>query len=63
MTTQATYGLKYEPAKYLSRTLAFASVAHHAKAVAVMLGDDNRFWVVCLADAARLERAGIEFAG
>jgi hypothetical protein len=32
------------------------------KAHAVMLGDDERFWVVSLGDAARLERQGYEWA-
>lgn len=61
-TTKTAYGLKYEPAKYRDRALAFASLRHAAKPMRVMLGDDQRFWVVCPADAARLERQGIEYA-
>lgn len=54
-------GLKYRPDAYRSEELAW-SAANRMKAGVVMLGDDCRFWVVCLADADRLEKAGYEFA-
>ncbi len=60
-TTKEIYALRHEPARYQDRGLAFAA-AHRQKAGAVMLGDDGRYWVVCLADAARLEAAGLEWA-
>jgi hypothetical protein len=37
-------------------------VDHGVKPQRIMLGDDEKFWVVCPADAARLERAGCEYA-
>lgn len=52
--------LKHSPMKFNSLALA-NSFADKAGWV-VMLGDDCRFWVVCFADAAKLERAGYEFA-
>jgi len=49
---------------YRFTTLAAAN--HFAdnctKTHAVMLGDDARFWVVSIGDAARLERGGYEWA-
>jgi hypothetical protein len=49
---------------YWFRCLGYAeSFAYRAiKPLRVMLGDDETFWVVCPADAARLERAGYEYA-
>jgi hypothetical protein len=59
--TAKTLGLKYRPA--VIRNLGTArSIACQTKASVVMLGD-GAFWVVCLADAARLEKAGFEWAG
>ncbi len=60
-TTKDAYGLRYEPRKFLDRDRAF-SCAARTKGDVVMLGDDGRYWIVCMADAARLERAGIEWA-
>lgn len=62
-TSRVAYGLKYEPAKFHDRELAFRSLNSHIKPQRVMLGDDGKFWVVCPADASRLERAGLEYAG
>jgi hypothetical protein len=53
---------KYQPFKFISRELAFAFANRSDKFTAVMLGDDSRYWVVCPADASRLERAGYEWA-
>jgi hypothetical protein len=51
---------------YRNLGLAIESTQHAVKPVRVMLGDaDERggwFWVVTPADAARLERAGYEYA-
>jgi hypothetical protein len=58
--TQTALGLKYTPEVFRDEASAF-SAASHAKARTVMLGEDA-FWVVCLADAARLEKAGFEYA-
>ena len=54
--------LRYEPSKYSRRELAFNSLKHCVKPHRVMLGCDNKYWVVCPADAARLERLGYEYA-
>jgi hypothetical protein len=61
MTTKEAYGLKYEPAKFMYRDNAFR-FAGRSKSGVVMLGDDERYWVVCLADASRLAKFGIEEA-
>ncbi|MBN8597224.1 MAG: hypothetical protein J0L78_06080 [Planctomycetes bacterium] len=53
-------GLRYLPVVIRSESSAFA-VADRTSASVVMLGEDA-FWVVCLADAAKLERAGYEWA-
>jgi len=58
--TQAALGLKYTPDVFRDEANAFSAAAR-AKARTVMLGE-NAFWVVCLADAARLEKAGFEYA-
>jgi hypothetical protein len=58
--TKAALGLKHRPVVVRSEATAF-SIAARTKAGAVMLGD-GAFWVVCLADADRLERAGFEWA-
>ena len=55
-----TLRLKHVPEVIRDETTAF-SIADRTKAGTVMLGE-GAFWVVCLADAARLERAGYEFA-
>ena len=48
--------------RFTRRDLAFANADRSGKGRAVLLGDDGRYWVVTLADAARLERWGYEFA-
>jgi len=67
MTTAAlktALNLRYEPIAFrnLDRARSFASRA--VKALWVVLGDhdgdEGVAWVVCPADAARLERAGYE---
>jgi hypothetical protein len=56
----AALGLKRRPDVVRDEATAFR-LAATTKAGAVMLGD-GAFWVVCLADAARLEAAGYEWA-
>ena len=53
-------GLKEMPLVFESEALAF-SMAGKTKCDAVMLGE-GAYWVVCMRDAARLEKAGYEFA-
>ena len=53
--------IKMRIERYISLANAQYAVANR-RGYAVMLGDDNRFWVVTLADAQRLERAGYEWA-
>ncbi|AYO30613.1 hypothetical protein D2962_08245 [Biomaibacter acetigenes] len=48
--------------KFKSREKAFSFANRCIKSMAVMMGDDERFWVVTLTDAARLEKAGYEWA-
>jgi len=43
--------------KYTNRAAAFR-VANQNHRLAVVLGDDDRFWVVTVAEAQKLERAG-----
>lgn len=57
---QTALGLKDRPVVVRDEATAFRIAARN-KAGAVMLGD-GAFWVVCLADAARPERAGYEWA-
>jgi hypothetical protein len=58
---QTTLGLKYTPTVIRNEATAFHIAASCVKAQAVMLGE-GAYWVVCLADAARLEDAGYEWA-
>ena len=58
--TQKALGLKHRPVVVRNEEAAF-SIAERTRAGTVMLGEDA-FWVVCLADAARLEKAGFEYA-
>jgi len=52
---------KNTPIKFSSLALANSFANNAIKAMAVMMGDDNKFWVVTMADAARLEKAGYEW--
>lgn len=54
--------IKQRAGRYNDRDLAFQSAAHGVKPLWVMLGDDEKFWVVTPADAARMERMGYEYA-
>lgn len=57
---QTALRLKYRPIVVRSESTAW-TVANTTRASTVMLGD-GAYWVVCLADAARLEQAGYEYA-
>ena len=63
---QATLGLRYEPIAFSSLERAQSYAAQCAKPMWVVLGDrdgdEATAWVVCPADAAKLERAGYELA-
>jgi hypothetical protein len=48
--------------RFRERRHAFGFAGHAAKSQRVMLGDDDRYWVVTPADASRLERMGYEYA-
>ena len=52
--------LKHLPVVVRDQARAFR-IAANTKAGAMMLGE-GAFWVVCMADAARLEQAGYEWA-
>ena len=54
--------LKHEPGIFNSRELAFSSLKHYVKSHRVILGENEKYWVVCPADAARLEKNGYEYA-
>jgi len=49
--------------RFVERRNAFGFAAHAVKTLWVMLGNDERYWVVTPADAARLEAMGYEYAG
>ena len=53
---------KNAPVKFSSLALAQGFAEKAVKSMAVMMGDDNKFWVVTMADAQRLERVGYEWA-
>ena len=48
--------------RFRSSELAWGFANHAEKAMMVLLGDDERYWVVRMADAERLLRAGYEAA-
>jgi hypothetical protein len=60
--TKQVAGLKYQPIRFINLSLAIEHAANCIKPQRVMLGDDSRFWIVCPADAARLEAMGYEYA-
>jgi hypothetical protein len=49
--------------RFVERANAFGFATRAVKTLWVMLGDDERYWVVTPADAARLEAMGYEYAG
>jgi hypothetical protein len=59
-TVQARLNLKYKPVAFISENLA-RKFASQSRSDVVMLGEDSRYWVVCLADAEKMNRAGYEY--
>lgn len=53
---------KNAPIKFISLATANYVADNALIPMAVMMGDDERFWVVTMADAQRLDRAGYEWA-
>jgi hypothetical protein len=49
-------------ARLADRLAAFRYAARPGTPLRVLLGDDGRYWAATPADAARLERAGYEYA-
>ena len=65
MTTQEikkTYNLKYRPDIFSSRDAAFRRAEKDVKFSVVMLGENEKFLVVCFADAQRLAKQNFELA-
>ena len=62
MQTLTINGKNIQVSKFNSRERAFSFMNHATICLAVMLGDDSRFWVCDMADAQRLERTGYEWA-
>lgn len=62
MNTQikSTYNLKYSPDVFTTREAAFRSADRSVKMAIVILGENEKFWVVCMADAQRLVKQGFE---
>ncbi len=54
--------LNVNVAGFKSRDLAFSFAYRCTKRMGVMLGDNGRFWVATMADCARLEADGYEWA-
>jgi len=61
-TIRQKFGLRHEPIFVQDRAAAFDIAAHCMKPHRIILGDDERFWVVCPADAAKLSKMGYEYA-
>ena len=59
--TREALGLRHRPEVIRDEAAAFRIADHAAKPLRVMLGD-GAYWVVCPADAERLDRAGFEWA-
>ena len=61
-TVRNALALAYAPEVFRDAAAAFRTADRWVKPGAVILGDDGQYWVVCLADAQRLESAGYEWA-
>lgn len=48
--------------KYSTLGIAKESLKSAVKPMRIMMGDDNKFWVVTPADAERMHRLGFEYA-
>ena len=54
--------LKYEVVQFSSLVLAKSYTAHSVKAAWIVLGDNDKYWIVCPADFEKLIRAGYQAA-
>lgn len=54
--------MSIRPAIFRNEALAWSFADRSLKAHMVILGDDERYWVVTFAEAAKLVRAGYELA-
>jgi hypothetical protein len=61
-TIKTALGLRYEPIAFSSVDRAQSWATHANKAMWVVLGNCPVAYVVCPADAAKMERAGYEIA-
>ena len=61
-TLKTTLGLRNNVDIFNNRENAFGWASRSIKGQIVMLGDNNKFWVVCFADANKLSKLGYEFA-
>lgn len=58
---KATLNLRYEIDIYTSVAAARFSIQHRVKKCwVVVMGDNLKYWVVCMADASKLIKAGYE---
>jgi hypothetical protein len=57
-----TLGLRNDVAQFNNRINAFGWANHCIKSHVVMLGDNDKYWVVCFSDAQRLSKLGYEVA-
>jgi hypothetical protein len=60
---KATLGLRNNVDIFNNRENAFGWANTCIKLHVVMLGENNKFWVVCFADAQKLSKMGYEIAG
>lgn len=57
-----TYGIHNSRiSRFHSLPLAQRNLQSRVKMGLIIMGDDNRYWVVCPADAQRLVKAGLEY--
>jgi hypothetical protein len=61
-TLKTTLGLRNNVDIFNNRENAFGWASMSIKGQIVMLGDNNKFWVVCFADANKLSKLGYEIA-
>lgn len=59
---QTILGLRHKPDVFNNREAAFRWAERCVKLHTVVLGDKEQYWVVCLADAAKLVKSGYELA-
>jgi len=62
MKNATVTGTDYKPYRFRDLGSAASFQARCIRPMRIMLGDDEMFWVVTPADAARLERQGFEYA-